>query len=178
MVFVEHRPLFPEVGMRSLSARLSVLLFVIALSTAVLAEGSRERTQFGRDITVGSNEEVSDATCFGCTVRVRGHITGDVTTFGGSVIVEEEGEIGGDTTTFGGNLRLGRGVKVGGDVTVFGGRIHRDADSVVGGDVTSFGGGIWIVLIFGLPLLILGAFIALIVWLIRRLLRPAIPVAV
>lgn len=156
---------------------LSLLLWMIVLSSPAFADGSRARTQFGRDIVVGPNEEVSDATCFGCSVRVRGNITGDVTTFGGSVVVEDAGEIAGDTTSFGGDIRLSRGVKLNGDVTVFGGRLRRDPEATIRGDVTNFGSPIWLVLIFGLPLIILGAFIALIVWLIRRLLRPTVPAA-
>ena len=77
---------------------------------------------------------------------------------------------------FGGGMRLDRAAKVGGDVTVFGGRIHRDADASVGGDVTNFGGTIWLVVVFGLPLVLLGAMIALIVWLVRRLMRSSVPV--
>jgi len=163
--------------MEFLSRRLYMFSFVIVFSAAAFANTPRDYTHFGHDISIGPGEEASDATCFGCTVRVRGHVDGDVTTFGGSIVVEDEGEIGGDTTTFGGNVRLSKGVKVGGDVTVFGGRIRRDPEVTVGGDVTTFGGGVWIFLIFGLPLVVLGAFIGLIVWLIRRLLRPAVPAA-
>jgi flagellar biogenesis protein FliO len=49
----------------------------------------------------------------------------------------------------------------------------------VGGDVTTFGGGasLWLFMVFGLPFLLLGAFIVLIVWLVRRFTRRAIPVA-
>src|SRR5215469_3120900 len=155
--------------------RLSWFALVIAFSTAAFADGPHERTQFGRDIVVGPNEEVSDATCFGCSVRIRGHVTGDVTTFLGGVVLEDQGEIAGDTTTFGGNIRLSRGVKINGDVTVFGGRLRRDPEATIHGDVANFGGPIWLFVIFGLPLVILGAFIALIVWLVRRLLRPAVP---
>jgi hypothetical protein len=144
--------------------------------SAILGEGVHERTQFGHNISVGAGEEVSEVTCFGCSVRVRGHVASDVTTFGGSIVVEGQGEIGGDTTTFGGSVRLEKDAKVH-DVTVFGGQVHRDADATVQGDVTNFGGAGWVVLIFGLPLVIFGAVIALIVWLVRRLIRPAVPVA-
>ena len=71
--------------------------------------------------TLGLNEEVSEATCFGCSIRVRGHVSGDVTAFGGSIVVEDQGQIGGDLTTFGGSLRLGEDANVSGDVAVFGG---------------------------------------------------------
>lgn len=159
-----------------ITSRLIACVFVLgSFSTVAFAEGSHDRTQFGHDISVGPNEETGEVTCFGCSVRVRGHVNGDVNVFAGSVTVEDQGEIGGDTTIFAGNLRLDREVKVGGDITVFGGRIHREPDSSVGGDVTNFASPLWIVLIFGLPVALFGALIALIVWLIRRLIRPSVP---
>jgi hypothetical protein len=99
-----------------------------------------------------------------------------VTAFGGSIVVEDQGEIGGDTTAFGGGIRLGRDVTVSGDITVFGGRLQRDPAATVGGDVTAMGGPGWILLIFVLPCAFLGLLIALIVFVIRRLLRPRIPI--
>ena len=152
------------------------LFFFLAAGSA-LAANSHDRTQFGHDITIGPGDEASEVTCFGCSVRVRGHVSGDVTTFGGTVLVQDQGEVSGDTTTFGGDARLDSGAKVDGDVTVFGGRLHRDADASIGGDVTNFGGGFWLPLIFALPLVIVGAFIALIVWVVRLLVRRTMPVA-
>jgi hypothetical protein len=146
-----------------------------ALCIPAFADGSHDRTQFGHDITIGPDETVSEATCFGCSVRVRGHVESDVTTFGGSVIVEDSGEIASDLTSFGGDVRLDKGSKVN-NITVFGGRIRRDPEAAVEGDVTTFTGSYWMFLIFGLPFLVVGAVIALIVWLVRRLTRPAMPV--
>ncbi len=151
------------------------LIFIVALSSAAFAGGDRERTQVGHNISIGPDEEVSEATCFGCSIRVRGHVSGDVTAFGGSIVIEDQGQVNGDATIFGGDIRIDREVKVGGDVTVFGGRIRRDPASTVGGDVTTMGGPGWIFLIFLTPLIFLGLFVALIVWLIRRLLQPSIP---
>ena len=154
-----------------------VVIFIVALSSAAFADGNRDRTQVGSTINIGPDEEVQDATCFGCSIRVRGHVSGDVTAFGGSVVVEDQGEINGDATVFGGDVRMEKQVKIGGDVTVFGGRIRRDPASTVGGDVTNMGGPGWIFLIFLAPLVFLGAFVALIVWLVRRLMRPSVPAA-
>ncbi len=153
------------------------LLLVSAFGIPALAEGSHDRTQFGHDVTVGSDEKVAEVTCFGCSVRIRGRVDGDVTTFGGSVVVERDAIVGGDTTTFGGDVRLDAGANVKG-LTVFGGRVRRDSGATVGGDVTTFGGGaaLWLFIVFGLPFLLLGAFIALIVWLVRRFTRRAVPV--
>lgn len=150
------------------------LLLALALSGAASAKDS-ERTQFGHGITINAGEQASDVTCFGCSVHVRGKVSSDVTTFGGSVIVEDQGEISGDISTFGGNIRLEGNGRVGGDIAVFGGRLYRDSTATVGGDVTSFNGSLWLVLILGLPLVLLAAFIALIIWLVRKLTRPTIP---
>jgi len=154
---------------------LTCFLCVFFLSAVAFADGSHDRTQFGHDITIGTGEEATDVTCFACSVRVRGRVDSDVTTFGGSVVVEDEGEVGGDTTTFAGDVRLENGAKAN-DITVFGGRFRRDPSASVGGDITNFSGSVWLFLIFGLPLAILGAFIALIVWLVRRLMRPPMPI--
>ena len=151
--------------------------FVAALSAACFADASHDRTQFGHDITVGTDEEVTDVTCFGCSVRVRGKVQTDVTTFGGGVIVEEGAEVGSDLTAFGGNVRLDKDTKVNGGVTVFGGKVRRDPEASVAGDVTVFAGGaFWLFLIFGLPLVLFGAFLALIIWIVRRITRPGVPV--
>jgi len=152
-------------------------LFLLALFATAFAEGDHDRTQFGRNITIAPGEEASDVTCFACSVRVRGHVAGDVTTFGGGVVVEEQGEIDGDLTTFDGNLRLDNDVAIKGDVTVFGGRILREPTAAVKGDITNLPGRGWIFLIFGAPFLVLGLFVWLIVWLVRKLTHPAIPVA-
>ena len=154
-----------------------VLVFLFALSSAAFAAGRSDRTQVGNAIYVGPGEEVQDATCFGCSIRVRGHVAGDATAFGGSVVVEDQGQINGDATVFGGDLRIDKDAKVARDVTVFGGRIRRDPASTVGGDVTNMGGPGWMFLIFLMPLIFLGLLIALIVWLIRLVMRPRVPAA-
>jgi hypothetical protein len=155
---------------------LSLLILLGCSGAAFSDDNAHDRTQFGSDINVGPNDTTGEITCFGCSVRVRGHVTGDVTVFAGSVVVEDGGEVAGDLTDFGSGVRLAKDAKVDGDVTVFGGPVRRDATASIGGDVTNFSGGIWMFLIFGLPLVIFGAIIALIVWVIRRLTRPSLPV--
>ena len=164
--------------MASLSRLFSALVLVaLAFSVPALAGGSHDRTQFGHDVTVGPDEQVTEVTCFGCSVRVRGSVAGDVTTFGGTILVEDGGQIAGDLTSFGADVRLDSGSQVQ-SITVFGGKIRRDPGASVSGDVTTFAGGaaLWLFLIFGLPFVILGGIIALIVWLVRRFSHPAIPV--
>ncbi|HWY04164.1 MAG TPA: polymer-forming cytoskeletal protein [Candidatus Acidoferrum sp.] len=160
---------------RRLPLRFAVLFFVVTWSSIAFAD--RDRTQVGHNLSIGPDEEVGEVTCFGCSIRVRGHVSGDATAFGGSIVVEDQGQVGGDATVFGGDVRIDKQVKIGGDVTVFGGQIRRDPAATVGGDVTNMGGHGWIFLIFLTPLIVLGLFLALIVWLIRRLLRPSVSAA-
>lgn len=161
-------------GLRYLRVLSACAFLMAALSSAAFAEAN-DRTQFGHNLTVAAGEEVSEATCFGCSIHVRGHVSGDATAFGGSIVVEDQAQVDGDATTFGGDVRLDRAVKVSGDVTVFGGRIRKDPAAMVGGDLTNMGGPGWIVLIVAAPLVLFGAFVALVVWLIRRLVRPSVP---
>jgi hypothetical protein len=162
---------------RHLATVLLCLAFSVVFSAAAWADSPHDRTQVGHAIIVGAGEEVSEVTCFGCSIRVRGHVDGDATSFGGSVVVEDEGIIGGDVTTFGGGTRLGKNAKIGGDVAVFGGSLRRDPSAAIGGDVTTFSGYGWMALFFVVPFMLLGAFIALIVWIIHRVTRPAVPVS-
>lgn len=157
-----------------------IAIFVAAffvLSLTSFAEGARDRTQFGSDITIGPGEQVSDATCFGCSIRVRGSVKTDATAFGGSIIVEDGGEVHGDVADFGKGVRLDKEARVGGEVTVFGGPLRREPGATIGGQITIFNGYFWLFLIFGLPFVILGGFIALMIWIVGRVTRPSVPVA-
>jgi hypothetical protein len=157
---------------------IAFLLFCMAWSTMSLAKEHPAYTQVGHNINIGPGEEVNELTCLGCSIRIRGHVAGDVTTFGGSVAIEDQAEVGGDVTTFAGDIRLDRATSVGGDVAVFGGQLRRESEARVSGDLTAMGGRGWVVPILLAPLIALGLFIALVVWIIQRLRRPAVPVAV
>jgi hypothetical protein len=140
-----------------------------------LAHGSSDRTEVGKHISIAPNQRTGEVTCFGCSVRIRGHVTSDLTVFGGSVILEDEAQVDGDLTTFGGNVRLDKDVKVGGDLVVFGGHIRRSPGALVRGDVVNMESLAWLALIVCIPLAIFAGFIALVVWLVRQLTRPVVP---
>src|SRR5258707_14134599 len=89
------------------------LLFSMAFSPAAFAKDNPSYTQLGRNINVGPNDQVGDLTCFGCSIRIRGEVAGDVTTFGGSVTVEDQAQVAGDGSIFCGDARLGQGVRGG-----------------------------------------------------------------
>ena len=70
-----------------------VPLYIAALGVPAFAEGSHDRTQFGHEIIIAPDEKATDVTCFSCSVRVRGRVSGDLTTFGGTVVIEQDGEL-------------------------------------------------------------------------------------
>jgi hypothetical protein len=166
------------VGRVARTARISGILLGLALflGSAAFAKENPSYTQVGRNINIGPYEQVGDLTCFGCSIHVRGQVSGDVTTFGGSIALENQAQVAGDVTSFGGDVRLDEGVRVAGSATVFGGQIRRDAQATVAGDVTSFGGRGWALLIFLVPIVVVGLFVALVIWLIQRARRPSLPV--
>ncbi|HUO26012.1 MAG TPA: polymer-forming cytoskeletal protein [Candidatus Aquilonibacter sp.] len=152
-------------------ATLSVL--ILGMTAAALSDP--DYTQVGHDISVGRDQNVGDVTCFGCSIRIRGQVAGDATTFGGSIVVEDQAQVAGDVTAFAGNVRLDEGVKIAGDATVFGGEIRRAPDAQIAGDVTSFGGRAWIPLILLAPFLFLGLLVGGVLWLVQRGRRPEVP---
>lgn len=155
---------------------LGKLTFLLLLLTgAALAENKSAYTQFGRNIVIQANQQVGELTCFGCSVRVRGQVAGDITTFGGNVVLEDTAQVAGEVTVFGGDLRLDHGVNVAGEVTVFGGLIQRDPGSTISGDVTNMGGRGWVVPILLAPFLFIGLLVGAIIWLVQRKRAPNSP---
>ena len=151
------------------------LALLLSLASAALAKNNPSYTQVGHNISIGPHDEVSDLTCFGCSIRIRGRVAGDVTVFGGSVVIEDQAQVAGDVTVFGGDIRLDQAVKVAGDATVFAGQIRRDPQATISGDVTSMGGRVWLIPVLLAPFLILGLLITFVIWLVRRLSRPSLP---
>ncbi|MCU1304749.1 MAG: polymer-forming cytoskeletal protein [Candidatus Sulfotelmatobacter sp.] len=156
----------------------ALTLLCLALSSAAVAKNNSSYTQFGHNINIGPNQAVGELTCFACSIRVRGKVTGDVTAFGGSIVIEDQGEVAGDVTTFGGDVRLDRGAKIAADATVFGGQIRRDSAATISGDVTSMGGHGWLVPIVLTPFVVLGLLIAFVIWLVQRMRGRSAPAVV
>lgn len=151
---------------------LTALLVTFIATTQAVAGGNAERFQMNHDIRVGVDDNASDVTCLNCSVYVRGHVSGDIFTLNGNIIVEPEGQIGGDLATLGGDVRLESGTQVGGDVAAIGGAVRRDNAATVGGDVSAVGNRSWAVLIIFLPFAAIAGFIAFIVWLVQRARHP------
>ncbi|MGA8618493.1 MAG: polymer-forming cytoskeletal protein [Candidatus Sulfotelmatobacter sp.] len=155
----------------------AIMLLGLTLSSAAFAKDNPSFTEVGHNISIGPNETVGELTCFGCSIWVRGQVAGDVTTFGGSIVIEDQGQVAGDITAFAGNIRLDHDVKVTGDVTVFAGEIRRDPQASISGDVTSMGGHGWLVPVLLAPFVILGLIVAFVIWLVQRMRRPSVPAA-
>lgn len=161
--------------------RFPIALLAFAALVCVLsipAASESDRTKVGHNITVAADEHVGDVTCFGCSIHVRGQVSGDLTAFGGSIVLEDQALVSGDATSFGGDIRLDRQVAVNGDVTALGGHVRRDSSASVGGSVTDMGGGRWILLIFCAPFIVFALFVWFVIWVVRRFTQRAVPAPV
>ena len=151
-----------------------IAIAIVALfSSSASAEQSADRVQIGRDVVVQSGERAGDVVCVACSIRVRGQASGDVVAVAGSVTLESGAQVGQGVTVVLGNARLQNTTQVAGDVVVVGGTLRRDPQAMIAGSVTSMEGTAWMLLIVLVPLLLLGGFVALIVWLVQRSRRPA-----
>lgn len=146
---------------------------IFLIPASLLAATNSDRTQFRRDIRIEADDRVGDVTCVGCSIRVRGHVTGDVTAVAGSIFAESGAAIAGDVTAVGGSVHAENGSEIGGDLTTIGGTLRREPQAAVAGDVTTMGGGGWVFMIFLMPFLLIGGIIALIIWMIQRSRHPA-----
>ncbi len=95
---------------------------------------------FGSDVTVALDQQEDSIRACGGNVVVLGHVTGDVSAFGGNVKIAPTGNVDGDIASYGGKVEIGG--TVGGNVSSYGGGIALDSNANVGGDVSSYGGGI------------------------------------
>jgi hypothetical protein len=151
---------------------LRILAVLALLAAPALAQKGSDRLQFNHDIFVDPEQKSGDLTCVNCSIFVRGEVAGDVTVVHGNVVVEQGSQVAGDVTVVLGDLRLQSAAHVAGDVTTVAGTVRRKPQASVAGDVTSLGGGVWVILIFLLPLAFVGGIIALIFWLIARIQKP------
>ena len=152
----------------------AILIVMVALFSALAsAEQSADRVQIGRDIVVQPGEKTRDVVCVACSIRLRGQTAGDVVAVLGSVTLESGAQVGQGVTVVLGNARLQNTTQVTGDVVVVGGTLWRDPQAMIAGSVTSMEGTAWMLLLVLVPLLLLGGFVALIVWLVQRNRRPA-----
>jgi len=100
------------------------------------AYASADRVSFMHNIDVGDTEEVDDAVCFLCSIRVNGKVNGDAVAFLGGIHVN--GEINGDTVSFLGDVAMGDQARIGGDCVVFGGPLRRNGNAAIDGDTVDF----------------------------------------
>jgi hypothetical protein len=141
------------------------LCFCFALLLAAIcvprAQASSDRVSFLHDIVVGDTDEVDDAVCFLCSIRVEGKVKGDAVAFLGSIHLK--GEISGDVVSFLGDVAMADQSRIGGDCVVLGGPIRRVGDGKIEGDTVDFP-----FIVMMMPFLILALLIYGIVSLFRR----------
>jgi hypothetical protein len=98
-------------------------------------EGKRQ-PGFGTTVVVSRGNVVcGDLTSFGGKVIIDGEVVGDVVVFGSNVILN--GGVDGNVTLYGGNLISAKGTHVNGDIHVCGGHWTEDTDSQLHGSFFS-----------------------------------------
>lgn len=106
----------------------------------VESEGD-DRVSFGRSIEIGPEETTGDAVCIGCSITVRGDVSGDAVAVGGSVHVEGSGHVHGNAVGVGGKVRLDAGATVEGDAVAVGGTVQVEEGATVEGQRSTVGWG-------------------------------------
>ncbi len=96
-----------------------------------------DRTLYLWPMTIEKGAITDDAVCIGCSLTVRGHVTGDAVALWGEVEVSPGGVVDGDVTAVLGGVRLGHGARVDGDVDSVGVIVTFDPTSKVGGHKNS-----------------------------------------
>jgi hypothetical protein len=165
--------MFTSLPLRAIAVHVFAWTIMLALTLGnASAQRKPEYTQTGRSINIGAGQDAGDVTCIACSIYIRGQVSGDATTVGGNIFIQDQGQVSGDATAVAGSIHLDKDVKVAGDATVVGGTLHRAEGAQVGGDVTSVGGAGWIPVIFITPLLLIGFLVAFVIWLVQRARAP------
>jgi hypothetical protein len=106
-----------------LSRNLAIPLLLLCVIPAAAGQSSpknpRDRSQMFRDVIVAPNETANVVQCFACNVYVRGHVTGDIVTGGGSIYIS--GPVDGVAFAIGGHVELRADGELYGDAVAIGG---------------------------------------------------------
>jgi hypothetical protein len=154
----------------------AVVASVMLIPTLAFAShGEQGRVQFFQSIDVTADQQVGDAVCIFCSIRIAGAAKGDVLAILGSI--DMEGRASGDVVAVGGGIRLGEDASVAGDTVGLGGGVSRHPNAIVKGDLVSQANPlVFVGLVIGIivvPLLPAVLFVWFIVWLLRSNRRPA-----
>lgn len=110
-----------------------ILIILLAAPFQVLAQ---DITQFGSDVTVPEGQvQEGNVTVFGGDVVIEGEVEENVTVFGGDLRIN--GRVGENVTHFGGDTALGNDAVIEGDFTQFGGSVDRAPGARIEGSQTT-----------------------------------------
>ncbi len=160
-------------------------ILITCLSAAALvfaaapAHASRDAVQFASNSDVPLGSSVHDAVCFFCSVHAEGAIDHDVVVFFGNVYIASQAKhdvvnffgsvtaddnalIGHDLVSFFGVIHLGQNASVGNDMVAMFGSVRAPSSVNVGGNRVIQPG--WVL---GIPFLIVGLIVVLIVRAVR-----------
>ncbi len=153
-------------NIRNCSVLMSLVVFMMAVSTMAFASDGGDRVQFFQSINVGADDHVGDVVCMFCSIRMSGTTSGDVVSIFGNIIVD--GTVNGDVVSVGGGIKLDEDATVSGDAVAIGQGLYRHPNAVVKGEVVSQAGPIILLGLIIVPLLPVILVVVLVVWLLRR----------
>jgi hypothetical protein len=153
-------------SVRTRATLVFLAVLVAVVPSALSASDGGDRVQFFQSIDIGADDQVGDAVCIFCSIRMAGTTSGDVVAIFGNVIVD--GTVNGDVVAVGGGVKLGEDANISGDAVALGRGLYRHPNASVKGEVVSQSGTIIFLGLMLAPLLPIILVVALIVWLLRR----------
>jgi hypothetical protein len=111
------------------------ILLLCAISTAAQIRPPHDRLRVLRNVTIEPGETVNDVQCFVCSIRVLGHVSGDIITVGGGIVID--GAVDGDAIAVGGGIETRAQAKLSGDAIAVGGYVQKNGGGI-GGEALGF----------------------------------------
>lgn len=129
--------------LRQFASLFVLLIFLVALTASpALAAGAQSGPQFcfGNSLTVSSGQTVDTILGFGCNITIEqgATVTGDILDFGGNTLVA--GTLDGGITSFGGTVMIQETGVVSGNITSLGGNVRAASGAIVRGGVNQNNG--------------------------------------
>lgn len=95
---------------------LTIAPFLLLLFILPAAAGGPDRVRFGSDLVVEPGTRVGDVVAIGGDIQVRGTVSGNAVTVGGSIFMSPTGVIQGDAVSVGGRIEKPVGARIGRDI--------------------------------------------------------------
>ncbi len=97
----------------------------------------KDREVVGQNLVIEKDEVVRNVQLVGGSLVIKGTVTGDVDTVGGTVDLEPGSRVMGDIQVMGGSVEVKNGARIDGDTQIVGGHMQRQEGARVEGNVST-----------------------------------------